>query len=90
MTSMTGPGGTNYEVFADGPNGRAGIADLGEGHSRVRVEPSSQDAAAAMAETLTDWKQPDEDNLRYSIEVDDLGTSAAQDLARASVGATEQ
>lgn len=90
MTTMSGPGGTNYDVFAEGPNGRAGIADLGEGQSRIRVEPTSQEAADAMAESLADWKQPDDDNLRFSTEVDDLGKSAAQDLARTVVGAAEQ
>ena len=56
-----GPGGTKYDtVFANGV-GRVGVADIGQGRARVRVE-----SPAAL--TFPDgWTSPEGTNRRWSV-----------------------
>lgn len=93
MLPMNGPGGTAYDVFADGPNGRAGIAQIEDGQSRIRIEPVSQEAADIMLQTVSDnphWTEPTDGNLRLSIVVDESEKVELQDLARRLVGASAE
>lgn len=63
-------GTNNYVVIAQGAHGLVAVRLINSSNFRVRVEPSSEDGAKAMALSLTranDWKQPgDSGQNRFS------------------------
>ena len=88
--TIKGPGGTYYEIAAFGPRGQVGVADLGDGRARVRVQASSFAVAKALGSVLPGWTQPEESNPRLSTVVP-LGAAVdeAVHAARIAVGAEE-
>lgn len=68
--TFSGPGGTTYTQAAKTSRGRLGVAKLGDGSVRIRVEPSSDEAVQKMAPHLKNWTQPEDGNRRFSIVTD--------------------
>lgn len=67
--SMAGTEGTGlYKVIANSDFGRVGVRDLGDGRTRVRVEPKNETGAAELAVICAEgWKQPGQGGQpRYS------------------------
>ena len=69
---MAGTDGTGeYKVVAVTSLGRVGYRNLSGGLTRVRVEPASEAAAHALGNVLVGWKQPDENQFRLSVVLQD-------------------
>lgn len=89
---MAGTEGTGqYLVMCQTPLGRLGVRDLPGGSARVRVEPSTMEAAATLASSLTrplGWKQPgDNDQSRFSRLVLPYGLQSVVRMGLIALGA---
>jgi len=85
--TFTGPGGTQYRHIGCGPLGRVGLANLGDGRFRVRVEPGVT-ASAPLADVFEGWNQPTSENNRFSLVVEgEAAADEAVEYALKAVGA---
>ena len=67
---MAGTEGTGqYLVLAVSPAGRVGYRVL-NGKVRIRLEPASETAEDEMRELFSGWKQPNEEQFRFSTVVE--------------------
>lgn len=88
---MAGTEGTGlYVVVAATALGRVGFRPLDNGQTRVRVEPSDDGSAEAMAEQFGHgWKQPDDHQLRFSLVTEgETATAQALSVGLKAIGAT--
>ncbi len=81
--TLTGPGGTKYQVVAKTQHGVIGFAELGSGQVRVRVEPLN----GAQISLPGSWAQPVSNNNRFSIVVNSDQASASVLQARKALAA---
>lgn len=89
---MAGTEGTGeYIVVACTALGRVGYRELG-GETRVRVEPSDQQAAEAMAGLFAEgWKHPDSEQFRFSrVVCGEEAVTEAVSLGLKAIGAEVQ
>ncbi|OGG58711.1 hypothetical protein A2765_00110 [Candidatus Kaiserbacteria bacterium RIFCSPHIGHO2_01_FULL_56_24] len=81
-----GPGGTSYTQIAKTSRGRLGVARLNSNEVRVRIEPSSDEAAKKMSGNLKDWKQPEGKNRRFSTIVNGKEVEKTVKLGKKLIG----
>lgn len=74
-----------YVVVAVSKLGRVGVRNLGGGQYRVRLEPSDLEAAEEMQERFADWKQPNNEQFRFSTVA--TGEFAMQKALRSALQA---